>query len=262
MTRPNFLCIGAQKSATTWLYQWFLRREDVYVPRTIKEVMFFDVKANFDKGISWYESFFDDVNREQSIGEITPGYLWVSGEHERWGAPSKFRQEIPKRIYEYLGAEVKLVAILRNPIDRAMSGFLHHKGKGRINEGKRFSDFARRFGVVHMGFYSAHLRDYLQIFDIKNFHIVTYEEFFSSHEARKALSLFVSDLDDDGDWLTGNRIHQGSGFVRTPEGVCDNKGILIADNSDVANLIDIYYKDVNELSNLIDIDLSHWQEFS
>ncbi len=104
---PNFLVIGAEKSGTTWLKHVLNEHPDIFVP-PIKEVHFFDKDENFEKGIKWYSSFFAE-NREKCCGEITPGYLANSSI-----SAQRIRKMFP---------EVKIIAILRNPVDRAISNY-------------------------------------------------------------------------------------------------------------------------------------------
>ncbi|MCK0770244.1 sulfotransferase domain-containing protein [Chromohalobacter canadensis] len=260
MQKPNFLCIGAQKSGTTWLHHWFSQREDLYVPSK-KELMFFDVEANYRKGSEWYYNFFEDVKKETVIGEVTPGYMWVSSSYPEWNPPSEFRQAIPERIYANLGPNVKIVAILRNPIDRAMSAFMHHKKKNRINESERFFDVAHKFGIVHMGFYYAHLLRYLETFSSNNIHVVSYEEFFSNSEARRDLSKFLTGIADDGSQYLAKGVHRGLGFTRGVNGVMDNQENKIADRTDIEKLTSLYSDDVAHLREQFKIDTSKWHEF-
>ena len=100
---PNFLCIGAQRAGTTWLYDLLASHPEVYVPSRRKEVHYFD--WYYDRGLSWYTRFFPpqgEVARYRAVGEVTPDYLYDS--------------TCPKHISETLPS-VKLIAILCNPVD-------------------------------------------------------------------------------------------------------------------------------------------------
>ncbi|MBD3676023.1 MAG: sulfotransferase [Planctomycetaceae bacterium] len=110
MTLPNFLCIGVQRAATTWLHKCLEAHPDVFVPDE-KELHFFNFHWN--QGIAWYEGHFDSSGDASAVGEITPNYL-----HE---APLE-------RICETL-PDVRLIVILREPVSRAFSAYrlLHEK---------------------------------------------------------------------------------------------------------------------------------------
>lgn len=102
---PNFIGIGAQRAATTWLYQCLKEHPEVYVP-DVKEIHFFD--ENYDKPLAWYLSFFEDASGYPAVGEITPNYLNVP--------------EALLRIAEHLPT-ARLIVILREPIARAYSAY-------------------------------------------------------------------------------------------------------------------------------------------
>lgn len=115
---PTFLIIGTQKSATRWLRYNLGRHPDVFTPK-VSEVSFFDV--NYDKGLDWYRSHFADAGDAKAVGESTPGYtMWTRR---------------PRRCAKRIAADLpdaRLLAILRNPVDRCYSAFIHHQAMGRI----------------------------------------------------------------------------------------------------------------------------------
>jgi len=109
---PNFIIPGAMKSGTTALRVYLAQHPDIYM--VSKEIHFFD--RNFEKGVEWYEKFFDGWNGEKAVGEKTPNYLY----HKR----------TPERIYRYL-PNIKLIFVFRNPIDRAYSHYWHNVRSGQ-----------------------------------------------------------------------------------------------------------------------------------
>ena len=112
---PDFLIIGAARSGTTSLYQYLTEHPSI-IPGVGKEIYFFDKK--FKKGINWYKSFFPTKlnmsiteNKQKTkclTGEATPRYLHYP--------------HAPKRVFELL-PNIKLIVLLRNPIDRAYSHY-------------------------------------------------------------------------------------------------------------------------------------------
>ena len=109
----NFMCIGAVKSATTSLFQ-ILKQHPLISVSSFKEPHFFDNSDNYKKGKEWYlKNYFSNIDSSQVIGEFTPTYLSSNLS--------------PKRISETFGTNIKLIVILRNPIDRAYSHYLHTK---------------------------------------------------------------------------------------------------------------------------------------
>ncbi len=110
-TLPDFLIIGAQKCGTTYLYH-LLCQHPYVAPATTKEVHFFD--TNFEEGVQWYRSHFstptEKDGRKMLTGESSPYYIY----HPQ--AARRAAKVVP---------EVKLIALLRNPVDRAYSDYNH-----------------------------------------------------------------------------------------------------------------------------------------
>ena len=101
---PNFICPGAQKSATTTLYEILKQHPDIYLPYK-KELRFFSGDY-WDRGIDWYEQQYEDYDGEKIVGDISPNYMR--------------KQKIAERIYTTLGPDIKLLFMLRNPADRGV----------------------------------------------------------------------------------------------------------------------------------------------
>ena len=111
---PNFIIIGTVRSGTTSLYYNICEHPSV-LPAAYDEIGFFD--SNFHLGIDWYRSMFPTEKKMEEIkkdtgfaitGEDTPFYFW--------------KKEIVDRIFQVL-PDVKIIAIFRNPVDRAYSNY-------------------------------------------------------------------------------------------------------------------------------------------
>ena len=120
---PDFLIIGAQKAGTTALYA-YLREHPAIAGPPWKEVSFFD--RHYARGAAWYRGNFPNrlyLRRLQArtgvaplVGEASPSYLFHPLASERVAA---------------LVPEARLVALVRNPIDRALSHYHHEVALGR-----------------------------------------------------------------------------------------------------------------------------------
>lgn len=100
--KPDFLIIGTQKGGTTTLYDLITQHPEINAAKK-KEVHYFDL--NFHRSLRWYHSFF---SYGKITGEASPYYL--------------FHPLVPERI-KSIFPEIKLIVILRNPIDRAFSHY-------------------------------------------------------------------------------------------------------------------------------------------
>ena len=112
---PDFLILGAQKGGTTALYSYLRRHPSITGP-SWKEVSYFD--RHYVRGEAWYRGNFPNKARTRGklVGEASPSYLF----HPL--APERVRADIPN---------AKLVALLRNPVDRALSHYNHEVALGR-----------------------------------------------------------------------------------------------------------------------------------
>lgn len=107
-SRPSFLIIGAQKAGTSALYEYLSVHPNI-VPAATKELHFFSKQARYDRGETWYHSNFPYPYRLGKQGmtfDATPNYLYWPGACARIAA------------YD---PTIKMIALLRNPIERAFS---------------------------------------------------------------------------------------------------------------------------------------------
>lgn len=118
--KPNFIIIGTVKGGTTSLYNYLTLHPSI-LPAIQKEVNFFNRNHIFQKGINWYLAHFPKIpqNLNLIVGEASPNYMYFPG--------------AAKRAFKSL-PEVKLIVILRNPIDRAIS---HYYMAARLGQEKR-----------------------------------------------------------------------------------------------------------------------------
>lgn len=187
MTLPNFIIIGAARSGTTALYRHLKQHPQIYMS-PVKEPRFFA----FEKGdlqfrgpgdaelhrstivsLEDYEALFGDVAGEPAVGEASPVYLCSPK------AAARMKSFVP---------DARLIAILRNPVDRAYSHFLQlvrHRAETLTDfsqalqaEAQRARDnWEYRWRYKELGLYSAQLRRFLDAFDRSRIRIYLYEEF-------------------------------------------------------------------------------------
>jgi hypothetical protein len=175
MTMPNFLIIGAMKSGTTALYYYLAQHPQVYMS-PVKEPDFFcfEGRASRDNSaerIEAYRGLFEDVSDEKAIGEASHCYLY---EPE---AAARIQQHLP---------EARFIAILRDPVERAYSHFLHMVRNGaepltdfrqalreeeaRAYHNRGFQDYVGR------GLYHDQLKRYFDAFGRDRVKVYLYED--------------------------------------------------------------------------------------
>lgn len=136
---PQFIGIGAQRCATTWLAQCLGEHPDIYVPAK-KELQYFDV--HYEKGSDWYGQQFAPASNAQLSGEYTPDYL-----PKRY-ALDRLISDVP---------EAKLLVLLRDPVERAESAYQLFKSRGRIEEDEFLSALKRHDHLIDYGRYAEQL---------------------------------------------------------------------------------------------------------
>ncbi len=180
---PNFIIIGAGKSGTTALYEHLSEHPEVYVSK-IKETNFFalegteminssndpDQMYHFPDSITTWEKYkelFADVTDEKAIGEVSPMYLYSPL------AAQKIKDRLP---------ETKIIAILRDPVDRLYSRYMHLVREHR-EPTKNFADaldkstiWWKRNDLVSEGFYHQNLSIYFELFDESQIRVYLYDD--------------------------------------------------------------------------------------
>ena len=180
--KPNFIIIGAMKAATTSLYTYLKQHPDVFMT-SIKEPMFFNSFHNNNfkslgskkKKITTFEQYyqlFDAVKNEKAIGEASPNYI------SNKDCPSLIQQHLP---------EIKIIAILRQPVDRAYSNFLHARRADKepvadfetafYKEAERKAEnWSPLYHYKSKGYYAEQLERYFTLLPKENIKVLLFED--------------------------------------------------------------------------------------
>jgi hypothetical protein len=170
MSELDFLIVGAQKSGSTSL-RAFLEEQEKEIFVLNRELHFWNRSGQYQDGagLDAYLENFVEAKPNQIRGEKSPSYL-VS-------------KEAPERIHKHF-PEVKILAILRNPIDRAYSAYWHGRRVGAIETTTTFGESVRNYKInqgkpygdlVSAGFYSEQIARYLNFFPHKQLHVISFE---------------------------------------------------------------------------------------
>jgi len=193
---PEFLILGAQKGGTTFFYDLLCRHPEVE-PASVKEVHYFDFHSGESEG--WYRSHFPALGPEDGrrmiTGEGSPYYLFHPA------APERAARVLP---------QVRLIALLRNPVDRAYSHYHHSIRRGReslgfeealevealrlrgeaekILEDERYDSFNHQwFSYLRRGIYVDQILAWLDFFPEDRMLVIKSEDFFA--DAAKTMDL-------------------------------------------------------------------------
>ncbi len=178
------------KSATTSLYTYLKQHPDVFMT-SVKEPMFFNNynkktdyiikgrKPNKVTTLKQYYNLFNAAKNEIAIGEASPAYMSDKN------CPSIIKQHLP---------DIKIIAILRQPVKRAYSNYLHARRSGR----ETISNFEEAFNEEEVrmkknwsplyyykstGLYYKQLSRYYDLIPKENIHIILFEDIIKSPEA-------------------------------------------------------------------------------
>lgn len=172
MTLPNLLIAGAPKCGTTSLFHLIKEHPDVFMPQK-KEIWFFYNDELWKRGLSWYETFFAEHEKQKIVAEATPLYFCCEESIDR---------------IKYALPNVKILLSLRNPVDRALSHYWMNvrKAKENLNIADAFySDvYCSRnwklpkgaLNYFSIGLYDKHLKRIYSAFGKKNTHVIIFED--------------------------------------------------------------------------------------
>ena len=159
---PTFIVIGAMKAGTTSLFHYLIDHPQVFMS-PLKEVDFFVEEQNWHRGIDWYERQFENADADAlAIGEASTIYTKYP-----------VYRGVPERISEHL-PDVRLIYVVRDPIDRLRSHFQHRTLVG--NERLPLAEaLATDPSYVDMSRYGMQLERYLEHFPREQICVITSE---------------------------------------------------------------------------------------
>ncbi|MFC2114784.1 sulfotransferase [Bacteroidota bacterium] len=308
-TKPNFFIIGAAKAGTTSLYRYLNQHPGIYFS-PVKEPNFFstdikpesfksdyrkqtpilgnkyfkdkplkDVHLSFIRNEDYYFQLFENVKKETAIGECSTSYL--------------FSTQAAKEIYSF-NPDARIISILRNPIERALShylmgvrfGYTSKPFRETIEEDMRAKE--KGWGIsklyIELGFYWEQLQRYIDLFNKNNLRFYLTDEL--TNNPQQLLSdvyhfLEVEDMEiqDNGKFNEAripkykklNKILYQTGldkylkfllsdsFTQKIKSSYYTKEELPALNeSDKLFLAEIYAEDIRKTESIIGKDLSIW----
>lgn len=294
---PTFLVIGAAKSGTTSLHEYLRQHPDVFVPRP-KEPSFFAAHAlqhriaegQRQRGhprtwvTTWdrYLGMFADAGDTLAVGEVSPAYMSVPG------SAQTIHQRLPG---------VRLVAILRDPAERAFSHWLMRRKVGDYHPvfGREIDRQVARLDAgdesfLWHGFYNRQLAPYVELFGRSRLHVLRFEDL--RRDARPTMRplyrfIGVGDRSDELDL----RVANAGGMPRHPllaaviraeryvahklpttvpaalkhlnaRALTSRDDMPTLQPDDRERLEELYRHDMRALATLLSLDLTGWEHVS
>lgn len=176
-SKLDFLVIGAQKCATSWLYYCLKEHPELHLPSKKREVEYLGGDLFQARGDEWYFSLLGGADTGQKVGDVSIEYL--------------FDCRSPKVVHKF-SPGVRLVVSLRNPIDRIISAYYWNLRKGLIaklplEEGiqaamENFADCEKNVrgnpysDLINRGFYDIQIERYMEYFDKEQILFLLFED--------------------------------------------------------------------------------------
>jgi hypothetical protein len=172
---PNLIIIGGLKCGTTSIHHYLGLHPEIQMSKP-KELNFFVEELNWDLGLDWYASRFDD--RFEVRGESSPHY---TNRPRFEGAAERIHRHCP---------DARLLYMVRDPIKRILSHWVHATGAGYEQRDLRATLSEPDSSYVNRSQYWMQLQPYLERFDRAQIEVITQEELQSEREAtmRKAFA--------------------------------------------------------------------------
>jgi hypothetical protein len=243
--KVGFLLIGAQKAGTTALDHYLRQHPQIGMART-KEVHFFDNEEAFRSGQAdsdQYERAFDFAPGRTIHGESTPIYLyWVP---------------CAERIHRY-NPEMKLIAILRHPMERAFSHWnmeFNRKAEHRdlltalrgeqelIVSGRQVQHRVRSY--LHRGFYAEQIARYQRFFGPEQMLFINHDLFRTEPRACLARIFHFLGVADDVYDLAPVELNRGEASLSIPQAEFNRINAL-------------FHHDISTLEARLGWDLQNW----
>lgn len=231
--KPTFLCIGVQKGGTTSFIEYMNQHPEIYMKEG--ESHFFNNTNQNSLTISMYESSFTPKKNKHIIGEKTPKYCYI--------------QHAMTNIYNY-NPNIKLVIILREPIQRAFS----HYNMSYTNPNKFMETILNRNSntfsgsYIPRGFYDNQLEHILSMFPRNNIYIGIAEEIRNNKQVEYN-KIFK--------FLGAKAEHRINDTVDTRIGTYKES----VKKEDAKILYDIYKSHNETLYNLLGRRIQIWEEY-
>jgi hypothetical protein len=265
MRKPDFLIIGVQKGATTWLHQMLRQHPGIFLPEA-KDGGFFCWQGNDNAAaLSRYCENFRAACADQLIGESTAAYFWTRTGSAYDNKPAGYHRDIAGHVRHALGGDTRLLLTLRHPVKRAISAFLHYQAMGELSQDCRLSDVLDFGGIVDIGFYAQHLRSWLQHFSTEQL-CVLIKETDVAQQPEQGLARVLAHLGLASDWQP-EAIQQAVFTGRTRQWLRDGVWVerdgqpqQLASAADIHELRTLYRDDIAELEEMLKRPLGElWQ---
>ncbi len=194
---PNLIVIGAQKCATSSLHLYLDAHPEIFMSRT-KELDFFVAEKQWPRGLDWYRAQFESAAPLR--GESSPNYTVFP-----------HFAGVPERMHSVI-REAKLIYVVRDPVDRMLSQYVHARQTGRTKLGVREALLDPNGRFYDRSRYWTQLSQYLAHYDKSQILVVDYDELAGApRECMRGIYRFLGVDDAFESDLFSRRFHRSQG---------------------------------------------------
>jgi hypothetical protein len=162
--RPNFIIIGAMNTGTTSLHKYLSYHNDIFMSSP-KELDFFNIDNNYNKGIAYYKSFFNSSKKRK--GEASPNYTKTNSDV----VAKRMSKDFPN---------IKLIYIVRDPVDRFLSQCRYHNLDPNAMYKDYFGEKSFKYDIMISGKYGWHYERFLKYFKKEQILIIHNQDLLNS----------------------------------------------------------------------------------
>jgi hypothetical protein len=168
---PDFLVIGAMKCATTTLHEQLARQPGLFMSRP-KEPNYFSDDDRYSRGPGWYSSLFAAAPEGAICGESSTHYTKLP----------TFPDTVARMADAFRARPPRLVYVMRHPVDRLVSHYVHERTVGTVSVGLMEAIEARP-ELIEYGLYASQIAPYLRAFGPENVLPVSFERLTRSPQS-------------------------------------------------------------------------------
>ena len=217
-----------------------------------EELRLFD-KADYTRRLASYRAEFAGHNGQRAIGEATPSYMMPNLNPHAMA--TRIRATLPR---------VKLIALLRNPVDRSLSAMHHHINKGRLAPGTRLLDYVQEVDprddplqLIAGSWYATSLKPYIEIFGLDRLLVLRQDEALTSPQDVYARTLRFLELYPTFAPSSLARVRfSNQSKLRQWRRLLTHDDLSAAERD---SLFDYFADDVAELETLLGLELTSWR---
>lgn len=251
---PNLLIVGVQKSGTSHAHATLAQSPDIHGSEP-KELNFFNrVNCAEPEQQALYRAHFP-AGREKYYLESTPHYFRQAISDPHYSGPVV--RSVPDSILSLLPrSDLKLIAVLRNPVERAISATIHHTANRRLSPTACISEISSEHGIVARGYYGAIVREWRAAFS-DQLHLCFYDQLESNpsgfyHSLCGWLGVGTEFLAEQD---LGRRANSSATLVAKAN--IERPSVSPAV---IRELCELYHADIADLECQLERDFSHWLE--